>query len=519
MGFSTPGGILFGVPFVGIGIYLILVGVKIAPMDPGKVHVPYWVLTLIGAAFAMAGLMIWSMAWKQFAAKRRCIQAARLHPNAPALSDYPWNPVGFEVSTWPGAAKAAASALGISVFLSAFNGWAFGQGGPLFLKVVVVIFDLIGLAVWVHAGRQLGRAIKFGKSRIVFSRFPYCVGEPAVIRWQPPTGTSSINKGTFTLRCVEEWSEQTGSGENQTTTLVHEENWSAAWFFEQPRNLPVKDDVELAFDIPPGACPTRLNIDRPVFWELEVKIEIPGLDFGETYLVPIYGATTASFTAPASPSLERQALARELELEAPVDLNAPPQGACHSVDGMDTVIGATQRSLGYIWFLIFATLFWNGIVGFFILCPLGATLKLLGLPLPDWFPAPIMNGHPMGVGITIGVSLFLIPFIVIGAAFFWATLSSIGGRTEVRLGREIVTVFEGIGSLGFRNRFNPADATDVRIQEKSSGSSEQIIIERRDGKPIKFGSGLTPERRLFVARALRMALSIPKRSCNRTTSP
>jgi hypothetical protein len=32
-----------------------------------------------------------------------------------------------------------------------------------------------------------------------------------------------------------------------------------------------------------------LSAEKPVFWEFEVKLDLPGLDFQETYLVPIYG--------------------------------------------------------------------------------------------------------------------------------------------------------------------------------------------------------------------------------------
>ena len=29
------------------------------------------------------------------------------------------------------------------------------------------------------------------------------------------------------------------------------------------------------------------------------------------------------------------------------------------------------------------------------------TLRNLGLPMPHWFPAPILNGSPMSVGVTL----------------------------------------------------------------------------------------------------------------------
>ena len=88
--------------------------------------------------------------------------------------------------------------------------------------------------------------------------------------------------------------ERSGSGKNQTVTLVHEEIWSAKWILDQPRNLQLKEDVELRYELPADALPTQLNADKPRFWELEVKLDLPGLDFSETYLVPFYGSRTVS---------------------------------------------------------------------------------------------------------------------------------------------------------------------------------------------------------------------------------
>jgi hypothetical protein len=63
---------------------------------------------------------------------------------------------------------------------------------------------------------------------------------------------------------------------------------------DQPRKLALKDAVELAYDLPPGAPATRLGAHRPVFWELEVNLDVPGLDFKQNYLVPIYNSTATS---------------------------------------------------------------------------------------------------------------------------------------------------------------------------------------------------------------------------------
>jgi hypothetical protein len=298
MGFPSWGGFLFGIPFVAAGALIVLVGTKVVAVDPASVRAPYWVLTVAGVSFALGGLMVWGMAWSQFAANRQRLQAGRQYPNEPALADYHWHPDGFEVSGWDGAAKAVGWAIGLTVFFSIFNWWAFWGDGGWIVKAVVVTFDCLGLAVWRRAGRQIGSALKFGHSRIAFTRFPYRLPEPVVIRWQPGNGISQVNKGTFTLRCVEEWTEVRGSGKSRSVSLVHEEIWSAKWILDQPRKLPVKDAVELAYDLPPGAPLTRLSADRPVFWELEVNLDVPGLDFTQTYLVPIYNPKATSRIKP-----------------------------------------------------------------------------------------------------------------------------------------------------------------------------------------------------------------------------
>ena len=36
-----------------------------------------------------------------------------------------------------------------------------------------------------------------------------------------------------------------------------------------------------------------------MFWELEVKLDLPGLDFNETYLMPVYSMSEYKFSCPA----------------------------------------------------------------------------------------------------------------------------------------------------------------------------------------------------------------------------
>ena len=212
-------------------------------------------------------------------------------------------------------------------------------------------------------------------------------------------------------------------------------------------------------------------------------------------------------------SHQLSALTKGAEVDGDIDLNHPPAGAWYTSDGMGPVIGATHRSLGTAVGALAFSLFWNGIVSIFVLLALGGTLRNLGIPLPRWFPAPNMNGAPMSVGMTIFLWLFLTPFILVGLVMICTFLSSLCGKTEIRINNANGVVFTGMGSLGYRRRFDASAVRDVRIQDRqwrsSNGSPQQktcIVIETREGKQVKLGTLLSPERRKFVAGAVRKVL-------------
>lgn len=203
-------------------------------------------------------------------------------------------------------------------------------------------------------------------------------------------------------------------------------------------------------------------------------------------------------------------------IETTVDVNNPPTGAWYRTDGTETAIGATHRSLGTAFGTLLFGLFWNGIVSVFVALALASTLRLMGFAPPAWFPAPRMNGGLMGWGMTLFLWVFLLPFIAIGLAMIAAFVSSVAGRTEVRVdNNNDIVVSSGIGRLGSRRRFTRSDAVEIRLDIKQWRDSDgdrhrnaNIVIELREGKPVKFGSMLTEARRRFVAGAVKRVLGL-----------
>jgi hypothetical protein len=142
--------------------------------------------------------------------------------------------------------------------------------------------------VCVQAVKTLLRAIKFGNSRIEFVRFPYRLNETILVRWLTPPGISRTQKGAFTLRCVKEWTETSGAGSNRSSVIVHEEQWGGTWSLDQSEQFMPGKNIDFEFKPPPDTPITCLSGSDVFFWEFEVKLNLPGPDFKETYLVPVY---------------------------------------------------------------------------------------------------------------------------------------------------------------------------------------------------------------------------------------
>jgi hypothetical protein len=287
-GFSVPGAFLFGGVFVATGMAIALIGLHVIPVDPADVHAPYWVIVMCGVCFGGGGLTVWTMGVTQHRDERRRRAGARLHAGSPALRDRAWDPRGYTPPRWGRAVRSIAFAGFFALFLSVFNWWAWGGHGPWGVKAIVVLFDLVLALVWWKAALAVGRAIKFGGSRLVFAHFPYRMDEPVVMRWMPPHAITRAERGSFTFRCLEEYYEERGTGRDRNRWLVHDELCAETQSFDRPQAFAPGHAVEFRFELPAGARATKLAADRPVFWEFEVKLSMPGLDFEEWYLVPVY---------------------------------------------------------------------------------------------------------------------------------------------------------------------------------------------------------------------------------------
>jgi hypothetical protein len=197
-------------------------------------------------------------------------------------------------------------------------------------------------------------------------------------------------------------------------------------------------------------------------------------------------------------------------------LSKPPAGCAVSEWGQDVLVHATLRSLGGFVGMLFVALFWNGIVSVFVLIALAGLHHHLIGPLPAWFPAPQLN-PPMGLGMTLFLCIFLIPFVTIGSLLVGAMLLNLVGKVEVRIGISDADVRTGLGFLAWRRRFDPTCVRRVSIGSTSwetNGRPSEVVVIDAD-RTIKFGSLLAEDRREWLQAILTELLTNQKLSQRR----
>lgn len=193
-------------------------------------------------------------------------------------------------------------------------------------------------------------------------------------------------------------------------------------------------------------------------------------------------------------------------------LDSTPGGCQVHEFGDRIVVHASLRSMsGFVGGLA-VSLFWNGIVSVFVLIAIGGLYINLVGPLPHWLPAP--SGSQMGLGMTLFLCIFLIPFVLVGSGMIGYTLLSVFGKVDVVIEPHHAQVRTGIGFLVWPKPFNPNEVTRVALDRKrdsESGSVTESILIQADRKII-FGSMLPEHRREWMRAMLRQLLMIKPQS-------
>ena len=176
-----------------------------------------------------------------------------------------------------------------------------------------------------------------------------------------------------------------------------------------------------------------------------------------------------------------------------VDLHSPPSGAWYTPMTDGFVAGATTRTWMAL-FLVPFTCVWAG----------GSMAAIYG--------TQIMKGQ-----FSLFPSLFGLPFLV-GSIFLvsWCAMC-VAGKVTVTRHSDQLTIFTGVGSIGWTRTCALSDFSTVREGYGGLGNwnwnSRQGPSIRLEGKrAVAFGSMLSTERRYFLLKVLQTALNDTTRS-------
>ncbi|MEE8206192.1 MAG: hypothetical protein V3T82_04535, partial [Nitrospinaceae bacterium] len=210
----------FGLPFAGMGTFILLMGLGKIEVDPGKVHAPMWIIALFGLLFVLAGLsFIWhGLGGVRRKAKIKIVKTTRA--SSPWLWDYEWQALGISDNKLKKVMHGLIMLIVVGAFLAPFHWWAFvSDEGSIMVKAMVVFFDLVfGLGGGYYFLNNLALFMKYGNCRLRFSSFPFLLVDTlSVVLVGLP---SEINQLQLDLRFIEEQYETRGSGRNKESRVV-----------------------------------------------------------------------------------------------------------------------------------------------------------------------------------------------------------------------------------------------------------------------------------------------------------
>lgn len=193
-------------------------------------------------------------------------------------------------------------------------------------------------------------------------------------------------------------------------------------------------------------------------------------------------------------------------------LSQRPRGCTIEEGDQEIFVEASLRSASGFFGALFLCLFWNGIVSVFVLIAISGLYRHLIGPIPNWFPAPKMEGGD-SLGMTLFLCVFLIPFVTIGAFLIGTVLTTALGAVQAVVRDELVLIRTGIGRIAWTKRFDPRQYRQLAVTENlkwQSNNRPTEVIEVIADETVQFGSMLTSARRNWMAAALKEMLSKPR---------
>lgn len=283
-----PRDILIGIVLAWIGsrtLLQLLLG-EISPSDGA----PVWVASSSSLLLAAIGILMITHGIGDMRRRSRTAVHRAANPREPWAWDHQWSPFGSRDDASRAIAHRCRYVVIMALLLAPLHwGYVSGEESDAVLAAAVVIMDAFVISAIVWIGYLLVRRRKYGVRVVRFRRFPFLTGGEVEVSLARFGALTKIQGMTATLRCVQERFETRQRGRKRRTRVVCYEVWSATKLSEEAEGRrPAKGDFTWRFTVPDDVPGTALSERPSRYWELEVTADVPGVDFGAIFLIPVY---------------------------------------------------------------------------------------------------------------------------------------------------------------------------------------------------------------------------------------
>lgn len=205
-------------------------------------------------------------------------------PAQPWTSDHPWRPEGMKPDGSRDSRRAVLGRVAVLALIALLN---LGLASPyLVVKIVVFICDLAGVLILFDSVLKIGQWLRHPRTRMRWTTFPAVPGGrlEGTLKIQP--GQHVMSSIQVRLRCVRDERVEHPTPDGTTSALepyvIYEQSFESLPPGEILRELP------LAFDLPADLPGTDLGKDEATYWQVALRITVPGPDIEAVFLAPVY---------------------------------------------------------------------------------------------------------------------------------------------------------------------------------------------------------------------------------------
>ncbi|HEX4961113.1 MAG TPA: hypothetical protein VF173_09780 [Thermoanaerobaculia bacterium] len=199
-------------------------------------------------------------------------------PAHPWTSDHPWRPQGMHPDDARDSRRLVLGRTAILLGIALLN---LGFAVPsLALQIVLGVCDLAGVLLLFDSVLKIVHWLRHPRTRMSWAPFPAFLGGKLTGTFTVRPGQHVMSSIQVRLRCVRD---EPGEHSALEPYVHYEQSFETLPPGEILRELP------LTFDLPADLPGNDLNREDATYWQVALKVPVPGPDIEAVFLAPVYG--------------------------------------------------------------------------------------------------------------------------------------------------------------------------------------------------------------------------------------